>query len=408
MTAILSVVLKFPSLHKYAFKDVALMPKCNKCGRWRPFSFQLNNGLCTDCFAGNYKARVSEPEVPLDQEPPIPESEKRFYKPDDYYTETDLAGNKVIPFEERQNGCKSKNGLYPAEILLLHYCSLGQYPCPAKGYPAFWWFEYGIRNVSYVLKTLENRGFIEYGSLSNSVAALTTAQLKRLLKDVGASTAGNKEYLVGRVRATVSDDVLWTTGLRPKYKLTQLGAKELKENPQVADMRKCNSTEKEREEMCELMRDYPDKRYSDLQWGEYNRKSMEYAQHGQWGLYRNIRLDMFLHLYKETRYLDSFFMLSEVFLFDLNGESQPFLAPGIIQYAQRNWKKLNANISEIYGILNRRLLSYTPFHTFSPEEVAGIFLLFAIKRDAEANYFVNNRPANIKGKIEKIILEKEK
>lgn len=220
------------------------MPRCTKCGRWRPFSFQLNSGLCSDCLADACEARVATPEpapsppvVPPDQEPPIPESEKQFYKPDEYYTDTDISGNQVIPFEQRKgSGWKSKNGLYPAEILLLHYCSLGQYPRPAKGYPAFWWFEYGIRNVSYILETLENRGFVEYGSLSDSVKALTTAKLKQLLKDAGESTAGKKADLVERVKSTVPNDALKAVGLESKYHLTQAGEVELSENSYVVNI----------------------------------------------------------------------------------------------------------------------------------------------------------------------------
>lgn len=219
------------------------MPKCTKCGRWRLFSFQLNNGLCADCLANTNDTKMVDA-VPIPSsstvfnamEPPIPDEEKRFYQPDDYYTDTDLAGNDVVPFEQRKNGWKSKNGLYPAEILLLHYCSLGQYPRPAKGYPAFWWFEYGIRNVSYILETLENRGFIEYGSLSNSVKALTVAQLKQLLKDAGESTAGNKADLVDRVKSSVLDDALKAMGLEPKYHLTQTGEIELSENSYVVNI----------------------------------------------------------------------------------------------------------------------------------------------------------------------------
>lgn len=219
------------------------MPRCTKCGRWRLFPSQLHDGLCANCFTSAQASKVAGAEpVPStttayqDQEPPIPESEKRFYQLDDYYTDTNLAGNRVVRFEQRKSSWKSKNGLYPAEILLLHYCSLGQYPRPAKGYPAFWWFEYGIRNVSYILETLENRGFVEYGSLSDSVKALTAAQLKQLLKDAGESTAGKKADLVERVKSTVPNDALKAVGLEPKYHLTQAGEIELSENSYVVNV----------------------------------------------------------------------------------------------------------------------------------------------------------------------------
>ena len=103
---------------------------------------------------------------PLEVEPPIAEDEKSYYRPDGYYTNLAHEGTqfqrKVITFEERKKiSFPSARGLYVAEILLLEYCSYGTYPKPKNGYPGFWWFEYGIRNVGYHLKRLEDMGYIE-------------------------------------------------------------------------------------------------------------------------------------------------------------------------------------------------------------------------------------------------------
>lgn len=138
---------------------------------------------------------------PLAQEPPIPESEKKYYQPDSYYKDTvptmavrangEYGKRKVVTFEERKKiSYPSKNGLYVAEILLLEYCSYGTYPHPRNGYPGFWWFEYGIRNVGYWLESLEQRGFIKMDNV------------------------------------------------KKKYKLTTLGESELKENQYVPYMHK--------------------------------------------------------------------------------------------------------------------------------------------------------------------------
>ena len=102
----------------------------------------------------------------LFSDPLVPEDEKKYYQPDSYYTEYSHKGTqferRVIPFEERKKiSYPSKNGLYVAEILLLEYCSYGTYPHPRNGYPGFWWFTYGIRNVGFHLKSLEDRGYIE-------------------------------------------------------------------------------------------------------------------------------------------------------------------------------------------------------------------------------------------------------
>lgn len=98
-------------------------------------------------------------------EPPIPDEEKQYYRPDSYYVSVTHPGTmferRVIPFQERKAlSFPSKRGLYVAEILLLEYCSYGTYPHPKNGYPGFWWFEYGIRNIGYYLSDLEKRGFL--------------------------------------------------------------------------------------------------------------------------------------------------------------------------------------------------------------------------------------------------------
>ena len=99
----------------------------------------------------------------VDSSTTIPESEKKYYQPDSYYTKKVYEGTmfekEVITFERRkQTSIPSKNGLYVPEILMLHFCK--KYPNPKRGYPGYWWFKYGIRDVGSAFKSLEERGFI--------------------------------------------------------------------------------------------------------------------------------------------------------------------------------------------------------------------------------------------------------
>lgn len=41
---------------------------------------------------------------------------------------------------------------------MLHHCN--NYPNPENGYPGYWWFKYGIRDVGSDFKSLETRRFI--------------------------------------------------------------------------------------------------------------------------------------------------------------------------------------------------------------------------------------------------------
>lgn len=123
-------------------------------------------------------------------EPPIPEYEKPFYREDSYYTNCSYPGTeferRVITFEERKKmSYPSRNGLYVAEILLLEYCSYGTYPNPKNGYPGFWWFSYGMRNIGFYLQSLADRGFIEFNE----------ARQKYYLTALGESELGENFYI---------------------------------------------------------------------------------------------------------------------------------------------------------------------------------------------------------------------
>ncbi|MGL5950449.1 MAG: hypothetical protein ACRCZH_03425 [Cetobacterium sp.] len=99
----------------------------------------------------------------------IPETEKKYYKEHDYYTVKIHEGtpfeNEVITFEKRkETSIPSKNGLYVPEILMLHFSK--KYPNPKNGYPGYWWFRYGVRDVGSSYKSLEERGFIRLNEIT--------------------------------------------------------------------------------------------------------------------------------------------------------------------------------------------------------------------------------------------------
>ena len=179
------------------------------------------------------------PTVPAGQ--PIPEGEKKYYQPDEYYTEKRFQGtpfaSDVITFEERKKTAyPSRTGLYPAEILLLQYCSYGTYPHPKNGYPGFWWFEYGIRNVGAVLSDLEERGYIQYVSAVQTLPRLTIPQLRELLSTFGLKAQGRKSDLIEALCANVPPENLERAVKERKYTLTPLGKIELEENAYIPYM----------------------------------------------------------------------------------------------------------------------------------------------------------------------------
>jgi len=107
---------------------------------------------------------------------------------------------------------------------------------------------------------------------------------------------------------------------------------------------------------------------NDIKWGILNKKLMEYAQNGDWGLYRNVRFEMAEILRQEMKFKDALRTYLEICYLDLNGptnsnilkdeellkefppfdpEHDSFLAPGVIDRIQRILKKLNLKKEQI-------------------------------------------------------------
>lgn len=191
--------------------------------------------------------KVKTPEAGQKIAPSVSEEEKKYYLPDDYYTyiihEGTAFERRVVTFEERKKTCiPSERGLYVAEILLLFYCSKGKYPHPKDGYPGFWWFKYGIRDVGKVLKSLEDRGFIKLGTAADAAASLKVAELKELLSAEGLPKTGKKADLVRRVAENIPGDKILAAGAELKYHLTKLGEEELEDNAYVPYMHNNRNT----------------------------------------------------------------------------------------------------------------------------------------------------------------------
>lgn len=173
----------------------------------------------------------------------VPEKEKKYYQDDSYYTTKAFEGTQfereVITFEKRKTmSYPSARGLYVAEILLLEYVSYGKYPEPKNGYPGFWWFTYGIRDVGEKLAELENKGFIEFAPASDNLTGLKVVELKDILDRYGIKATGKKIDLIDAIRLNISESQLEEIITDKKYKLTIVGEMELNDNAYIPYMHK--------------------------------------------------------------------------------------------------------------------------------------------------------------------------
>ena len=183
---------------------------------------------------------LNSPDLFVDSNSISPD-ERPYYQPDNYYTYYSHPGtefaHKVTPFEERkQISYPSSRGLYVAEIMLLEYCNQGNYPKPPSGYPGFWWFKYGIRDVGHALESLEERGFIKWRPKAESLQGLKVDELKAILSERNLSVTGKKADLIDRIITQIPENELSIPNYTPRYELTEIGKIELTDNAYVPYM----------------------------------------------------------------------------------------------------------------------------------------------------------------------------
>ena len=86
---------------------------------------------------------------------------------DDYYKIDPFDGTPfsrpVVVYDDAiKKSWKTPTGLYPPEVVAIYFCNI--HPNPKTGYPAWYWFKYGIRDVAIFQKQLEAKGLIEKAS----------------------------------------------------------------------------------------------------------------------------------------------------------------------------------------------------------------------------------------------------
>ena len=113
----------------------------------------------------------------------------------------------VVPIEKRIRGKKPTcDGLHPHEVLVLSYAP--RYCDNGNEYPRFWWYKYGIKDVTGILRDLEQRGFISVGDISDAVRMEKLPAIKEELKKRELKVTGKKDDLVARLVENVSEEEL--------------------------------------------------------------------------------------------------------------------------------------------------------------------------------------------------------
>lgn len=304
--------------------------------------------------------------------------------------------NSPIPIERRiENAYKSKNGLYPHEILLISYAP--RYIYGEEIQTDYWWYSFGIDNVSSVLDSLLQRKFLSLGDLNQTVNKRTVPELKTFLKANGLTVGGKKADLINRIFANIPINNIEDAFPERYYCQTELGKKELEENDYLFEVKKNNYGISVWDANRILFRGSP-KSFYELMLDRFERKLLELSdsddfkkitEYLKWkvqlsnyhGKYDNVISDVskiaFLEINGASRTQSEYFKYSIKNIFPYNSNIS-FLK---LQQDTKNWF---INLKSILGISNEDIKhniisanesANLKLEIFTKEECAKIVIL---------------------------------
>lgn len=125
----------------------------------------------------------------------------------------------------------SATGLFPDEILMLHYAD--SYTNSQNYFQNFWSFRYGVDNPQELLNSLSGSGYIELGNVADALQDESVKSLKEILTAKGLKATGKKADLIARIINTCDTNELSAQFPERRYKLTPKGEAELSTNEYV-------------------------------------------------------------------------------------------------------------------------------------------------------------------------------
>lgn len=300
---------------------------------------------------------------------------------------SDVNLDKILPKLK-----KNPSGLFPHEILAIEYAN--KYFFGENTFPGFWWYKYGIKDMTALLESLRERGFLSLSSYTDSLHLYKVDELKTVLRAKGLKVSGKKQELINRLIQSLSEDELIELFPRRAYIVTKKGKNAIKDDEYILYAH-THHYEGINIYSLNILLDGQTKNYRNGIWNHLKKLSLEYKQQNQHGLFRNIELQMAQFFLEESDYRDALPLLIEVVYWDTSGLGNGTLyieftgsawfpyetsiakpAPGVISLIVDCKKMLNLNGKEFRALIEEVLGSLNaPFHIFTKNEVADIIEL---------------------------------
>lgn len=294
------------------------------------------------------------------------------------------------------------SGLYPHEVLLID--SAVGFFIDQEEFPPLWQREYGILQMTKLLASLVERGFLTDAPMQSTLESATVTTLKHALKEAGRPVGGKKAELIQRLLHTVPEGQLYELFPRRTFAPTQSGIRALDESMHISYLHRHPVEELTIWVLHRLVVENPEKSYRDLVWSHLESRAHAHIKAEDYAAYRACRYRMYQFHMEENKRKRAFPFLAEVIYYDLSGAGggadtlQRYISekyffpydrsivklPGVCVSAMGKLRDelglteemLKALLMQFFGQLS------VPFHLFTVEECAVIVLL-ELRGDAE-------------------------
>lgn len=228
-----------------------------------------------------------------------------------------ISNERIVPLEAYLKvATPSNQGLYPHEILMLHYANTYKVNGDNR-FQSFWLYQYSVEEPQSVLDSLQSRGFLTVGDLRSALERCKVTELKAQLQTLGEKTTGKKTELIDRLLYSGNNEYLEAQFPDRYYALTDAGSKELSENEYVVYLHKTGrmSVWEMNQRLANNAANFS---YRDFLWQSFNEQAEQHYIDADMGLYRNVRLTMYQFLMEEGKVRTAFGHLCEVIAYDLS------------------------------------------------------------------------------------------
>lgn len=182
-------------------------------------------------------------------------------------------------------------------------------------YPGYFYYDYGITNCNQFHLKLIEEGYLREISLKAYLITRKIDELKKILENNSLKKNGKKDELIERILNGIEPSKI---ELNEKYyELTDKGTQLIKDNEYILKLRKLHIPIEEYEKVVNKIGE--NNSFDTIVWKLYNEKLEEEFKNKNFGIYRNIILEMAAFLHTQNNYEKELDYLLRGLYCDLSG-----------------------------------------------------------------------------------------